>query len=70
MSKNLLFNLIHQAGVVRLRPILMTLLTTILALLPVLFTSGLGADLQRGLVIAVIGGLTVGTLYIMSSAML
>ena len=56
-----LFNLIHQAGVVRLRPILMTSLTTILALIPVLFTTGLGADLQRGLVIAVIGGLTIGT---------
>ncbi len=61
LSKTDLFNLIHQAGLVRLRPILMTSLTTILALLPVLFTTGLGADLQRSLIIAVIGGLTVGT---------
>ncbi len=56
-----LFQPIHEAGKLRLRPILMTSLTTILALLPVMFASGLGADLQRGLVVAVIGGLTVGT---------
>lgn len=53
---------IHGAGIRRLKPILMTTLTTILALLPVLFTSGLGAELQRPLAFAVIGGLTVGTI--------
>jgi len=57
-----LFLAIHKAGTSRLRPILMTSVTTILALTPVLFTSGLGADLQFGLVIAVMGGLSVGTL--------
>jgi multidrug efflux pump subunit AcrB len=40
----------------------MTSLTTILALAPVLFTSGLGAELQQPLAITVIGGLVVGTL--------
>lgn len=39
----------------------MTSITTILALLPVVFSSGLGADLQTPLVYAVIGGLTIGT---------
>lgn len=52
---------IHGAGLRRLRPILMTSLTTILALTPVLFSNGLGAELQRPLAIAVIGGLTSGT---------
>ena len=61
IGKDALFRAIHNAGMLRLRPILMTSMTTILALLPVLFTGGLGADLQRGLVVAVIGGLTVGT---------
>lgn len=56
-----LSDVIHGAGQRRLRPILMTSLTTILALAPVLFTSGLGAELQRPLAWAVIGGLTVGT---------
>ncbi|HYQ56179.1 MAG TPA: efflux RND transporter permease subunit, partial [Draconibacterium sp.] len=49
------------AGQRRLKPILMTSLTTILALLPFLFISGIGADLQRPLALAVIGGMTIGT---------
>lgn len=53
---------LHKAGKVRLKPILMTSITTILALIPIIFSSGLGADLQRPLVEAVIGGLTIGTL--------
>jgi multidrug efflux pump subunit AcrB len=56
-----LISAIHGGGHRRLRPILMTSLTTILALLPVLFTSGLGAELQRPLAWAIIGGLSVGT---------
>ena len=56
-----LYKVIHQAGVIRLRPILMTTLTTVLALLPVLLAGGLGAQLQHGLVLAVSGGLLVGT---------
>ena len=53
---------LHKAGQIRLKPILMTSITTILALIPIVFSSGLGADLQRPLVYAVIGGLTIGTL--------
>lgn len=53
---------IHGAGYRRIRSILMTTLTTVLALAPVLFSSGLGAELQWPLAWVVIGGLTVGTL--------
>ncbi len=53
---------VHLAGQRRLRPILMTSATTILALAPVLFSGGLGAELQRPLAYAVIGGLVAGTL--------
>lgn len=53
---------LHKAGQIRLKPILMTSITTILALIPIVFSSGLGADLQRPLVFSVIGGLTIGTL--------
>jgi multidrug efflux pump subunit AcrB len=53
---------IREASRRRLRAIVMTSLTTILALAPVLFTSGLGAELQQPLAITVIGGLVVGTL--------
>ncbi|MEM9886233.1 MAG: efflux RND transporter permease subunit [Bacteroidota bacterium] len=57
-----LISAIHGAGIRRLKPILMTSITTILALLPVLFASGLGAELQRPLAYSVIGGLGFGTL--------
>lgn len=57
-----LIRALATAGQRRLKPILMTSLTTILALLPFLFTSGLGADLQRPLALAVIGGMFLGTL--------
>jgi multidrug efflux pump subunit AcrB len=50
------------AGQRRLKPILMTSLTTILALLPFLFIQGIGADLQRPLALAVIGGMIIGTI--------
>ena len=46
----------------RLKPILMTSITTIMAMLPFLFISGLGSDLQRPLAVAVIGGMAIGTL--------
>ncbi len=49
------------AGKRRLKPILMTSLTTILALLPILLTNGLGAELQAPLAVALIGGMLLGT---------
>ena len=50
------------AGRQRLRPILMTSLTTILALVPLAMGFGNGAELRRPMAIAVIGGLTASTL--------
>ncbi len=52
---------IAKAGEVCFKPVLMTSLTNILALLPFLFDSGIGADLQRPFVLAIIGGLSIGT---------
>ncbi len=57
-----LMHAIVEAGHRRLTAILMTSMTTILALVPLLFSSGLGADLQRPLALAVIGGMILGTL--------
>ncbi|MFQ5705592.1 MAG: efflux RND transporter permease subunit [Gemmatimonadales bacterium] len=51
-----------EAGVVRMRPILMTTLCTLAGLFPLALGFGAGADLQRPLAIAVIGGLTLSTL--------
>ena len=62
LKKNMpLLDAIHEAGTKRLLSILMTSITTILALVPVLFASGLGAELQQPLAYAVIGGLTMST---------
>ncbi|HYY69843.1 MAG TPA: efflux RND transporter permease subunit, partial [Terriglobales bacterium] len=48
-----------QAGRIRLRPILMTTLCTLFGLVPLALGIGSGAELQRPLAIAVIGGLTI-----------
>jgi hydrophobic/amphiphilic exporter-1 (mainly G- bacteria), HAE1 family len=53
---------IIQAGRVRLRPIVMTTLTTVLGLTPMALGIGRGADLRAPIAIAVIGGLIVATL--------
>jgi multidrug efflux pump subunit AcrB len=50
------------AARVRLRPILMTTLCTLFGLLPLAFGLGAGAELQKPLALAVIGGLTLSTL--------
>ncbi len=57
-----LLEAIHTAGQRRLKPIIMTSLTTIFAMVPVLFTSDMGSELQRPLAIAMIGSMIVGTL--------
>ena len=50
-----------EAGRVRLRPIIMTTVTTVLGLLPMALGIGRGADLRAPLAISVIGGLIVAT---------
>ena len=53
---------VHIAGQRRLKPIIMTSLTTVLGLTPFLFFKGLGTDLQKPMALTIMGGMTIGTL--------
>jgi len=51
-----------QSGLTRLKPILMTALTTIIGLIPLFFSKAQGAEMQSSLSAVVIGGLTFSTI--------
>jgi len=57
-----LLRAIMVGGHRRLKPILMTSLTTVLAVFPFLFQKGMGAELQKPLALTLVGGMIVGTL--------
>jgi multidrug efflux pump subunit AcrB len=51
---------IHTAGNRRLKAIVLTALTTMLAVVPLLFTNDMGAELQRPFALVIIGGMSIG----------
>lgn len=53
---------ILTAGKTRIRPVLMTALTTILALSTMVFSNDMGSEMAKPMAIVTIGGLTYGTL--------
>lgn len=56
-----LMEAIHTAGQKRLRSIMMTSLTTVFAMVPLLFSFDMGSELQKPLAIAMIGTMLIGT---------
>ena len=52
---------VYEGTVLRLRPVLMTATVAILGLLPLLFSSGAGSEVQRPLAAVVVGGLISST---------
>lgn len=52
---------VYEGTVLRLRPVLMTATVAILGLLPLLFSSGAGSEVQRPLAAVVVGGLITST---------
>ena len=52
---------VYEGTVMRLRPVLMTATVAILGLLPLLFSSGAGSEVQRPLAAVVVGGLITST---------
>jgi len=51
-----------EGALSRLRPVLMTALTTVLGLAPLLYATGVGSEVQRPLATVVVGGLVSSTL--------
>jgi multidrug efflux pump subunit AcrB len=52
---------VRQALETRARPIVMSTLTAVLGMLPLIFMPGLGAEIYRGLAAVVAGGMVIGT---------
>jgi Cu(I)/Ag(I) efflux system membrane protein CusA/SilA len=53
---------IVEAGLLRVRPIVMTTATTILALMPILFSTGAGSEVMKPIAVPTIGGMVTATL--------
>jgi Cation/multidrug efflux pump len=56
-----LIDAIHEAGRRRLKAIILTCLTSIVCMAPLLFSNDLGSELEKPLAWATIGGMTIGT---------
>jgi len=54
---------VEQAISLRLRPILMSTLTSIFGMLPLLLVPGAGTELYRGLAGVIVGGMLVSTVF-------
>jgi len=54
---------VEQAVNIRLRPILMSTLTSIFGMLPLLLVPGAGAELYRGLAGVIVGGMMISTVF-------
>ena len=55
-------DVIHKGTERRLRPVLMTAVITVLGMIPLLFATGPGSEIQRPLAIVVVGGIITSTL--------
>lgn len=55
--------LVVMGALMRIRPITMTIATTALALLPIMFSSGTGSEVVRPMAAPIIGGLFTATMY-------
>ncbi len=56
---------LDQAGVDRMRPVMMTCLAAMVGLLPAAVASGIGSDLQKPLAVVVVGGTIILPLFIL-----
>jgi multidrug efflux pump subunit AcrB len=52
---------IYTGGSRRLKPIIMVAMASIISTMPILFSQGIGSELQRPMALALIGGMSLGT---------
>lgn len=57
-----LFDDIMHGAVLRVRPVLMTVATTMIGLMPIFITEGLGSDVMRRIALPMVGGMTTATI--------
>ncbi|RDU61329.1 efflux RND transporter permease subunit [Helicobacter sp. MIT 14-3879] len=57
-----IYNSVYEATISRIRPIYMSMLTSLLALAPLVFSSGAGSEIYRGLGAVICGGIFVSTI--------
>ncbi len=58
----LIRNTVLEGGMLRIRPAAMTAMTTILALIPIMFSTGTGSEIMKPMAAPTIGGLVTATL--------
>ena len=54
--------MIVEATLLRLRPVLMTAFTTLFGILPLLYATGVGAEIQYPLSVVIVGGIISSTI--------
>ena len=54
---------VHDAVAIRLRPILMSTMTSVFGMLPLLLVPGSGSELYRGMAAVIVGGMLISTVF-------
>jgi Cu(I)/Ag(I) efflux system membrane protein CusA/SilA len=54
--------LVIEGGLLRVRPAMMTTMTTVIALMPVMFSTGTGSEIMKPMAAPTVGGLIIATL--------
>jgi len=65
VTKQHIHEAIIEGSVLRLRPKLMTVATTLIGLVPIMWSSGVGADVMKPIAAPIIGGLLTSTIHVL-----
>jgi multidrug efflux pump len=57
------YDAVHEASLVRLRPVLMTTVATVAGHFPLVLVTGAGAAARNSIGLVLVGGMTIGTLF-------